>query len=29
VTVEYPDLADYIAVASAVTGIEPGFVLAA
>lgn len=27
-TVEYPDLADYIAVASAVTGIEPGFVLA-
>jgi death-on-curing protein len=28
VTVEYPDLADYIAVASAVTGIEPGVVLA-
>ena len=27
-TVEYPDLADYIAVASAVTGIEPGVVLA-
>ncbi len=27
-TVEYPDLADYIAVASAVTEIEPGVVLA-
>ena len=27
-TVEDPDLADYIAVASAVTGIEPGVVLA-
>ena len=27
-TVEYPDLADYIAVASAVTGIEPGIVFA-
>ena len=27
-TVEYPDLSDYIAVASAVTGIEPGVVLA-
>jgi death-on-curing protein len=28
VTVEYPDLAGYIAVARAVTGIEPGVVLA-
>ena len=27
-TVEYPDLADYIAVASAITGIEPGVALA-
>jgi len=28
VTVEYPDLADYLAVASAVTGAEPAVVLA-
>ena len=27
-TVEYPDLADYLAIASAVTGIEPDVVLA-